>query len=367
MIWTTDNVQRIILDVAGRILKIPHAGLPTQVRADLDLSLDLGLDSLRRMELAAYLNELFGLLQTSATNYLLAGTTLEHWTNCILRARSDDDRFLTFRTSGTGGATKSITHSMASLVSEAQFLAQLLAPPGQIISSVPANHIYGFLYTVLLPSLWKRPMRLLTDVSMADIEADSLLVGTPFTWQFIDQSFLGAAKLPCRGVSSTAPMPPGLFTRLMEAGVSLTEVYGSSDTGGLGFRHAPDAPFVLFPYVVLSRSEPLTVTRTDTSETFVIPDRLEQLSSREIRLLGRLDDAVQIAGVNVYPTHIRQIIEQCPLVAECDVYAKAVAGDTQLYAAVHLRALSDSSREACLRWIRQHLSAPELPNHLYLY
>lgn len=367
MIWTTDNVQRVILDMAGRILQKPHAGLPTLVRADLDLYLDLGLDSLKRMELAACLNEFFGILHTSAANYLLAETTLEHWTKCILRARFEKDEFLTFRTSGTGGAAKFITHSVESLVSEAQFLARMLTQPSQIISTVPANHIYGFLYTVLLPSLWKRPMKLLADVSVTDIDADTLIVGTPFTWQFLDQSLIGSIKMRCRGLSSTAPMPPGLFGKLIDAGVSLTEVYGSSDTGGLGFRRKPEVPFILFPYVVLSTSEPLTVTRIDTNETFTVPDRLEQISAREIRVLGRLDDAVPIAGVNVYPTRIRQLIESCPLVADCDVYAKADAGISQLYAAVRLRTHNDTTREACLRWIRAHLSPPETPKHLYMY
>jgi len=367
MIWTTDNVRRIVLDMAGRILQKPHAGLPTTVPTELDLYLDLGLDSLQRMELAAHLNEFFGILQTSAHNYLLADTTLAHWTNCILRARFENDESLTFRTSGTSGGAKPITHTMESLLSEGQFLARLLTQPSQVISSVPACHIYGFLYTVLLPSLWKRPMRLLADVSAADITADTLIVGTPFTWEFLHQSLFSRAPVPCRGVSSTAPMPSGLFSQLAEAGVSLTEVYGSSDTGGMAYRHQPDVPFMLFSYVVLLPGNPSSITRIDINETYTVPDRLEQLSAREIRVLGRLDNAVQIAGVNVYPAHVQQVIESCPLVIECDVYAKADAGTTQLYGAVRLRTHNDSTRDACLRWIRERLSAPETPKHLYLY
>jgi long-chain acyl-CoA synthetase len=105
----------------------------------------------------------------------------------------------------------------------------------------------------------------------------------------------------------------------------------------------------------------------DTGETYLIPDRIEQVSAREVRVLGRIDEAVSIAGVNVYPAYINKIIETCPLVAECDVYAKADAGVSQLYGAVRLRTNNDPNREACLRWLRQHLTAPEIPKHLYLY
>ncbi|SOD92806.1 AMP-binding protein [Spirosoma fluviale] len=367
MIWTPDNVRRIILDMAGRILQNPHAGLPTVVSPELDLYRDVGLDSISRMELAGYLNEFFGIFDTSVENYLLAGTTLDHWVNCILRARSQVDDYLTFRTSGTSGAARAVRHSMASLLFEARFLMELLPRPDRVVSLVPANHIYGFIYTVLLPALWNVPLCLLADTPATAITANTLLVGTPFTWEYTYQSLLAGKSLPCRGVSSAAPMPPGLFDQLMNASVFMTEIYGSSETGGLGYRHRLDAPFTLFPHVTLLAGEPFTICRTDTGATFTVPDRLERVSETEIRVLGRLDDSVSIAGVNVYPAAIRQVISECPLVATCDIYAKADMGAHKLYGAVQLRTLNDANRNAFLHWVRQHLSPPEIPQNLYIY
>ncbi len=367
MIWTSDNVQRIILDTAGRIMQKPHAGLPTIVSPELDLYHDLGIDSLQRMELAAHLNEFFGIFHTSASNYLLADTSLAHWTTCILRARLESDESITFRTSGTTGTARPMKHSMVSLLAEARFLARLLPRSRQVVSLVPANHIFGFLYTILLPSIWECPLWLLSDISATDITTDTLLVGTPFTWEFLYQSLFQRTPIHCRGVSSTAPMPPGLFLQLTHSGVSLTEIYGSSDTGGLGYRQSPDAPFTLFPYIAIQPGEPLSATRSDTGESYLLPDRLEQVTERQVRVLSRQDDAVSIAGVNVYPAYIKQVIDACPLVAECDVYAKADSGVSQLYGAIRLRVHNDLNREGCMRWIREHLSAPELPRHLYLY
>ncbi|MVM36770.1 4-coumarate--CoA ligase [Spirosoma sp. HMF3257] len=367
MIWTPANVQRIILDSAGRILQKPHAGLPTNVPAELDLQYELGLDSLQRMELAAQLNEFFGIFETSAENYLLRSTTLDHWTRCILRAREQTDNWLTFRTSGTSGISRSIRHSLPSLLEEARFLSLLLPIPDQIISCVASNHIYGFIFTILLPVLWQRPLRLVGDISANDIQEESLLIGTPFTWEWLNTSLFTGRKVGCQGVCSTSPLPPALYTQLQKADITLTEIYGSSDTGGIGYRKQPDAPFVLFPYLTLLAGDPGQIGRIDTGETFIIPDRLEQVSPTEVRLLGRLDESISIAGVNVYPAHVRQVIENCPLVADCDVYAKAEAGVVQLYGAVRLRVHNEANRQACQRWIQMHLSACERPKHLYLY
>ena len=126
MIWTATNVERIILDMAGALLRKPHAGYGSVAPPVLDLHYDLGLDSIQRMSLAASLNEFFGLFATTADIFLLADTTLAHWTDCILRGRQHTDHSLTFRTSGTSGAAR----------------------PVQVVSTVTAHHLYGFLFTV---------------------------------------------------------------------------------------------------------------------------------------------------------------------------------------------------------------------------
>ncbi|QIP15970.1 4-coumarate--CoA ligase [Spirosoma aureum] len=367
MIWNSGNVQRIVLDMAGRILQQQHAGLPTKVSSALDLYRDLGMNSLQRMELAAHLNEFFGLFETSADNYLLASTRLDYWTNCILRARTEADDTLTFRTSGTSGQAAPVRHSMISLLAEAHYLAQLIPIPDQIISLVGANHIYGFIYTILLPALWSRPLRLLAEVTVADISANSLIIGTPFTWELLYQSLRKGASISCRGITSTATMLPDLFNQLNQADVFLTEIYGSTDTGGIAYRYHHEAPFALFPYITLLPDEPPTIVRSDTGASYYIPDRLERVTDRSIRLLGRFDESVSIAGVNVHLSHIRRVIEACPLVADCDVYAKSVSGRLDLYSAIRLRTHTESNREACLRWLRDRLSAPEMPKHVYLY
>jgi long-chain acyl-CoA synthetase len=367
MIWNATNVERIILDMAGAILKKPHAGYGSVTPPLLDLHYDLGMDSIQRMSLAASLNEFFGLFATTVDSFLLADTTLSHWTNCILRGRQHTDNSLTFRTSGTSGAARPVRHTLAALLAEAHVIAQLLPRPTRVVSTVPAQHLYGFIFTVLLPALWERPLCLLADVVLSDLGPDTLIIGTPFTWEFIRRSLPLQNAISVRGVSSTAPMSPGLFTQLADMGIGLTEIYGSSETSGLAYRNQPDHPFSLLPHLSLRPGNPATVTRADTGDSCTIPDELELVSDRQFWVKGRLDGAFQIAGVNVYPGRIRQVISECPLVATCDIHVKAEQGVRQLYGAVQLRVHTEANREACLRWMREQLSAPEMPEHLYLY
>ncbi|RYF71493.1 MAG: 4-coumarate--CoA ligase [Cytophagaceae bacterium] len=367
MIWTPENVGRIILDTASRITQLPQQGVTDGAVNHVDLQYDLGLNSLQRMELAARMNELFGIFQTSADNYLLANTSVSHWINCVLRARSQADEVLTFRTSGSTGPSKAVAHSLTTLLAEARFLTELMPRPAHIVTSVPTNHIYGFIFTVLLPALWDCPLQSPNQIMASDLTEDTLFVGTPLTWEFLYRSLPENPSIPCRGVSSAAPMPPDLFNRLNKAGVVLTEIYGSSDTGGIGYRHSPDRPFTLFPYLERFPNEPATITNTNTGATYPAPDRIDWISKRELYVLGRTDDAIPIAGVNVSLTHVRKVIEDCPLVAECDIHAKADNGVSQLYAAIRLRTLTEANRVACLHWINERLTAPEVPKHMYLY
>ncbi|MBO0930832.1 phosphopantetheine-binding protein [Fibrella aquatilis] len=364
MNWTPDTVRRLVLDMLAGLLGLPPGG----ITAGADLYRDMGVDSITRLELAARLNEFFGLFNSAANHYLLADTLLDNWVQKIIHARQESDEFITFRTSGTGGSSRAVRHRLTDLLAEARFWSDYLPQPNQVVSLVGGQHIYGFMFTVLLPHVWARPVLPFAQSGTTALVAGVLVVGTPFMWEYLLRS-VGAGQLrQCSGVTSTAPMAPDLAQQLIGAGVELTEVYGSSETAGIAYRHHPDQPFTLLPYhTLLPDSDPMVIRRTDTNECYTLPDRVDQPAPRQLRVLGRRDEAVAIAGVNVYPDHIRQVVLACPLVADCDIHAKGDGGTVQLYGAVRLRHNSAANQEACRQWLHDHLTAPEIPRHLYLY
>ncbi len=367
MIWTENNIQRIVLDMASQVHKTPVSTLSGLPARTVDLANDWGMDSLSRMALAAQVNEFFGLFHTNVANYLLTDSRLDHWTEKILRARRENDQDVVFQTSGTSGNPKRVRHAMAALLHEARVLQQVIPRPAQVISTVPSHHMYGFLYTVILPALWEAPVRWLSAVNAAALTSDSLIIGTPFTWEYMHRTLVGSGKMDCCGVCSTAPLSSSLFTKLTAGGINLLDVYGSTDTGGIGFRRLPDAPFQLFPHVSLIGNPPAHVAIGENGVPFPLPDQIELSSEREIRVLARHDGAIQIGGVNIRPAHIQTVVSNCPLVAECDLYAKAVEGQCQLFCSIRLRNHTVQTEKACRDWLKVNLNEPEVPRHIQFY
>lgn len=367
MIWTENNIQRIVLDMASQIQRTPTSALSALPARTVDLAHDLGMNSLSRMALAAQVNEFFGLFQTSVANYLLTDSRLDHWTKKILRARRENDQDVVFLTSGTSGNPQRIRHALAALLHEADVLQQLIPRPAQVISTVPSHHIYGFLYTVVLPALWEVPVRSLSAVNGATLTSDSLLIGTPSTWEYLHRTLVGSGQMDCCGVCSTAPLSSSLFSRLITGGINLLDVYGSTDTGGIAFRRLPDAAFHLLPHVRLIGDPPSHVAIGEHGVPFPLPDQIEPVSDREIRVLKRHDGAVQIGGVNVSPAYIQTIVSNCPLVAECDLYAKAVDGHCQLFCSIRLRHHTVQTEQACRDWLRANLNEREVPPRIQFY
>jgi long-chain acyl-CoA synthetase len=367
MIWNEHNIRRIILDMAAQVLKAPVSALAGPTPHLLDLNRDLGMDSLSRMLLAAQVNEFFTVFQTSVDNYLLTDSKLDQWVKKVLRVRQEKDSTVVFRTSGTSGHPKPIIHSMDFLLREAHELQTLLPRPSLVISTVPANHLYGFLYTVVLPALWGVPVYSLAEVNKNTLTANSLLIGTPFTWEYLYRTLGGAGSMACRGVSSTAPLSSLLYSELTKAGINLVDVYGSSDTGGLAYRHSSGAPFELFSYISMIGDPVTAVAVGGTQRPLLVPDQIERVSEREIRVRGRFDGAIQIGGVNIYPQQVQQLMARCPLVAACDLYAKSVDGQPQLVCAIQLRTRSAQTEKACLSWFRENLSGPQMPRHIQFY
>ena len=163
------------------------------------------------------------------------------------------DAALTFRTSGSSGSAKPCTHRLAHLQQEAAHLATLTQGTQRVLCAVPSHHIYGFLFTVLLPAQLGCPVvldvRQHTPQTLARLlRPGDLLVSHPAHWALVARH---AGPLPAgvHGVTSTAPCPDDLANQLQAIGLSrLTQVYGSSETAGIGTRTAAGAAFELMPF-----------------------------------------------------------------------------------------------------------------------
>jgi long-chain acyl-CoA synthetase len=311
-----------------------HAAWTEQTRLDDEPSEDgsLAFDSLARIDVSGRLNNFFHLHETGVEDYLLTQKTLGGLVDIIAAAQKLKAERLSFQTSGSTGTPKPCTHDISLLVQEVDHLATVLSGTRRIIALVPPHHIYGFLFTVLLPSRMQievidartwGPSRLSGDLRDGDA-----LIATPHLWTYLVRS-LPAFAAGITGVTSTAPMPDALTSELAARGLSrLLEVYGSSETAGIGARGFGDGAFALFPYWTRSGE---TIIRTlpdgSVAEPVTLMDRLGWSDDRHFRPVDRRDGAVQVGGVNVFPERVAEIIRAHELVADCAVRVAALGGD----------------------------------------
>ena len=328
----------------------------------------LGCDSLEKLSLAAALGRALRLDRSGLEDHLLARTTLGSWIELAALCLSREDGSLVFSTSGSTGEPKYCEHPLELLEQEVDFLAGLFADRRRIVSVVSSRHIYGFLFSVLLPARLGVPVHRRLDRSTvglgADLLAGDLLIGFPDFWRLAGRS-VDHFPAGVEGVTSTAPLPrdiPGVLTTL---GLGrLVEIYGSSETAGIGWRPASEENFTLFPY--WSRSSETLVRRLPggNESLYAPPDRLDWTTPRQFSAQGRLDDAVQVGGHNVHPARIAALLESHPAVAAASVrLMRPDEGDRMKAFIVPSEPCADTARlaEILARWADESLTPAERP------
>lgn len=339
-----------------------------------DLLLDeqgLGLDSLERLSVASALNETLHLHESGVEDLLLVRRRFGEWVHLAGLGLDHANLRLTFRTSGSSGMPKPCTHALASLQQEVDCLAALFAGRRRVLSAVPAHHIYGFLFTVLLPARWPdvavHDVRRVTPQALAArLAPGDLLISHPAHWALMARH---AGHLPpdVVGVSSTAPCPAAVASALSERGLQrLVQVYGSSETAGIGWRDSAVGPYRLMPHWSRLSADDTAIQRLQPDGGHFaqeLQDRLEWCNEAQFHVCGRRDAAVQVGGVNVFLERVRQVLLAHPQVQEAAVRRMTQEEGERIKAFVVPRGNVDRQAlpQVLDRWSAQHLTSPERP------
>jgi 4-coumarate--CoA ligase (photoactive yellow protein activation family) len=154
------------------------------------------------------------------------------------------------------------------------------------------------------------------------VQPGDLVVGHPQFWQAALESGM---RYPgdVIGVSSTAPCPDAVAERAESAGLAaLVQIYGASETGGLGWRASHRDPYRLLPYLerVPGAGDELLRRGPDGATRVLQPqDGLAWCAEDRFTVGPRRDDAVQVGGINVFPERVRQVLLSHPLVEDAAV------------------------------------------------
>lgn len=378
--WWKDEqaLQRFICNlVASELaaLRPGGAALPGfPWEAGMHLVDDLGADSLELLAIATALAESLHMQESGFEDYLLARANIGDWVRIAQASLQHFSATLTFRTSGSTGQPKPCRHPLPLLAQEIDELAALFRDRRRILSAVPSHHIYGFLFTILLPHALgidasqvidlrgSSPARLARELQDGD-----LVIGHPEFWRAAAR-LMGQVPAGVIGVTSTAPCPAEVIRTLEQAGMRrLIQVYGSSETAGIAWRDSATSPYRLFGHWKRSEQQEHQLIRMlpDGQETaYSCQDLLQWTAPREFTPAGRLDNAVQVGGINVFPARIREVLLQHEDVADAAVRLMRPEEGSRLKAFIVPKASGIDQAGLQLRlhtWVAQQLTTAERP------
>lgn len=250
-------------------------------------------------------------------------------------------------TSGSTGAPSAIVKRMRQLSREVDALQAAFGEQlegAQVHGTVSHQHIYGLLFRVLWPLAAGRaiqPRRFFhEDLVSALAQQPSVLVATPAHLKRLpEQLDWSSLQGQLRAVfSSGGPFPEDAALQVRALlGVAPTEVFGSSETGGIAWRRwSADQPqWHPLPGVAWRVDDGCLSVRSPhlhDDDWWQTQDRVDADAGRSFRLLGRADRIVKIEERRVSLDALEQQLRLHPEVQ--DVRVLVLPGAREQLAAV---------------------------------
>ena len=242
---------------------------------------------------------------------------------------------LTFFTSGSTGKPQRIDKQFRQLINETRVLNETWGDQAvgcKVIATVSHQHIYGMLFKLLWPLTFQRPVNGNTIqfteelVAACHNESDCLLISSPAHLdRFITDPDLELCRQRFRFIfSSGAPLSTATSLAVREQlQCPVTEVYGSTETGGIGWRQqlpGQQVPWRLFSAVQsqLAESGCLMVKSAYLVDDnwFETSDLAVFTADREFVLQGRVDRIVKIEGKRLSLDELTAVIKKHSYVAD---------------------------------------------------
>ena len=212
-------------------------------------------------------------------------------------------------TSGSTGRPSGSDKTWAMLVAGAKRIPELIGmadhPHPSIVATVPSQHMYGFEHSVMYVLQGRASAHVERPVYPADIArclsevpAPRVLVTTPVHLRTLVEHGGALPKIE-RIVSATAPLSEdlaGAAERCLEAPVF--EIYGFTEAGSVAGRGTPAGPGWALRQDFAARQADgrQYVEWQDFGQHIPFPDVVEILDPRRIRLHGRSEDMINVAG-----------------------------------------------------------------------
>ena len=250
-----------------------------------------------------------------------------------------DDTFLNqaklyFYTSGSTGQPKRIPRTLKQLLNEVKGLNDSFELPSQVtaIATVSHQHIYGLLFKLLWPlasgrSFYEVQVAFPEDVitlqkKLSECGIQNYFIASPALlkrWTS-DLKLQNCAKIYSSGGKLDADIRPFL-------NVSIAEIFGSSETGGIAYRHQDHDVWTPFTNVEIQAQthDELAVKANHafTEDWILTGDQVNLVAPNNLKsafkLLGRLDRLVKLEEKRISLDAIEQKLMALPFIEQSHV------------------------------------------------
>lgn len=209
-----------------------------------------------------------------------------------------------------------------------------------ILATVPPNHIYGLLFSVILPLvssatvIGEAPSFPNEIVAVAEEQKATILASVPAHYRALrDKKMLLRLAFSSAGMLDTEDNR--MFCKHNSPGI--VEVYGSTETGGIATRNRSLGEEFFTPFSLISWK--ITDSRLAVHSPFISPDlpvdeagffttndRVIAQGGDQFSLQGRADSVTKVGGKRVDLEEISALIKKEPGVTDCVVMALPETG-----------------------------------------
>src|ERR1035437_3445500 len=232
--------------------------------------------------------------------------------------RDPDEPFLQLFTGGSTGKPKVWSKSPRNLFAEAFYWKEKfdLSAKDLFVSTVPTYHIYGLFFSVILPFVAQA--KVLSDIytfpqeiiSTTNKHKATVLVSVPIHYRSLKVDNLSAPSLKVAFSSSGVLNRSDAIHFQNKTGLGITEIYGSTETGGIAARSISEHTESWKPIDVVSwkisgkrlsiKSPFISAEMEKDLQGFCVTgDEVQPVKGNRFILLGRADGIVKVAGKRV--------------------------------------------------------------------
>ena len=249
-------------------------------------------------------------------------------------------------TSGTTGEPKAVPKKFSKFENELYELVKVFGDQWvgrKVYSTVNHHHIYGLLFTVLLPTATGLPFRrhrIDYPAELENIKGESAVIASSPAYLkrlAADADKPVAFKTTPVIYSSGGPLPEEVARKCEGiTGYWTTEIYGSTETGGIAYRQSKNGP-VWTPFEVckmsIGENDCLNVKSSYILEPegFTTGDLVEIYDDGRFLLKGRADSIVKIEEKRISLPEVENRLKSTGLVQ--DVRVVPMSGKRQYLAA----------------------------------